>query len=228
MERFVNDMRNALARVPNASAPRRRRRRSRPSAVPVAAAAPAVALVRAPAPRRRRKPRANNSFSTSEGTLRLSKAELVSSVIKTNADGKGSGYFWIAPDQLPLLKNLTRSFERIRWESGSIFYKPAVGTTVGGLVAFGVDWDNSTIPTTRAAVAAFSPSKACAIWADTSAQPMVLPRSKLQGRLWYTPNTGETNSQTPGAVVWAVDGPANTTVGEFWFKYTVTLAGTRA
>jgi hypothetical protein len=228
MNQLVNDLRAALvASVPNGSNGRRRRRANRvrvpASTVVVPAALPAVQPKQQRRKRRKNKP--GKSLS-SEGTLRLSKSELIGTVT-TGGDGKGHGSIPIAPDSFGLLKSLMRSFERICWHAVSVSYRPAVGTTSGGLITYGVDWDSKGDAADRSSISAYTPCATHAIWADNSARPMVLPAGKLQSRLWYLPDAAQVIDRQPGDVVYAVQGPASTSVGEFWIKYSVTLSGTR-
>lgn len=135
----------------------------------------------------------------------------------------------LVPNTFGFLKSVFASFERIKWLSAHVVYKPAVGTTIGGLITFGADWD-ATIEKSydRKKIGAYSPTHTCAIWCDTGASPMVLPPQKLAGRLWYTPRSTEETDKGPCTIVALASGPANdTVVGEIWITYNVILSGTR-
>lgn len=227
MNRLVNDLRAALVSATNTPAPRRRRARRRN--VNRNAAIPPVVSMPPAVPRRRRNRKKNTSSGTlaTEGTLRLQKMELLTTV---TSDGRGtvSSTVVLEPSSCPLLKSLIRSFERIRWHKIHILWKPAVGTTVGGLITYGVDWDQSAPATSRENIASYSPSATNAIWADTTARPMVLPSSRLMSRQWYTPQSGDQVDRAPGSLVYSANGPVSTVLGEFWIDYSVTLSGTKA
>lgn len=157
--------------------------------------------------------------------MRLARSELVRS-LTTDASGSASGTIGIVPDSFPVLAQLFKSFEKVRWLSFRVFYKPAVGTTVGGLITYGIDWDRKAdSATTRQKVAAYTPSHTQAIWADNELSPMIIPPSRLQLKLWYTPDQG---TPGPGSLVYRAEGPKSTVVGEIWVHYSVILAGTRA
>ena len=162
-----------------------------------------------------------------EGVLRLNKIELVKSVT-VGARSTYVGELTIIPDSFPLLSSLFVSFERVKWLALEFFWKPAVGTTEGGLVTYGIDWDRESVTaSSRADIALYAPSHTNAIWADTASQPMVLPQSRLMSRAYYTPRSSDNTEQGPGSLVVFVDGPANKIVGELWARYSVELSGTR-
>lgn len=109
------------------------------------------------------------------------------------------------------------------------YYKPAVGTTYGGLVALGMDWDFQGVDVERSKISAFTPSQTMAAWADTESRAMVLPSDKLMSRNWYTPRSDAWQDRGPGKLHWAVEGTAETggkTLGEIWVDYTVVMEGT--
>lgn len=230
MNRLVADLRRALNDASAATAGsrgRRRRRNRRANAPPAPPAVPAVMPPTQPRRRGRTRRRQTAPSLASEGVLRLTKHELFHTVV-VGTDGTCHGSAAIHPDRIPFLKTLFRIFERVRWHDVRFCYKPAVGTTQGGLVTYGIDWDCTTAAATRATIACYSPSATNAIWADTTNRPMVLPQSRLNSRLWYTPYAGGNDiEKTPGYFVYAGEGPANTSVGEFWVTYTVTCMGTR-
>lgn len=196
-----------------------------------------LAVVGAPAPtqkksRKRRKKLGLGSGVSDDGVIHLHRSELVSSVSLDANASTSKGIVAIKPSSFSFLKNLSSSFDRLRWNSLEFYYKPAVGTVYGGLVSLGVDWDGSSAAKdwNRQKISSLTPNSSSAAWADTQANPLRLPTNKLQSRLWYTPNTGsDLNDQGPGNLVWAVDGKSDSskfTVGEIWAKYSVTMAGT--
>lgn len=200
---------------------RRRRRRTQ-------AAIQAAPEVRNP-PRRRRRNRAARAARNpvADGEMRLAKSEILASVT-AGSDGQVKNSIKLFPSSLALLNAVYSAFERLKWVSIKIYWKPAVGTTEGGLVTYGIDWDfTSLTPADRAKVAAYTPTHTNAIWCDTTNQPMVLPSSRIQGRAWYTPLSGDDVDKGPGALVYVAQGPANKNLGEFWMDYVVHLSGTR-
>lgn len=232
MNQLRRDLQDALARLDRMSvsgAGRTSTRRRRRGAGVVARVENAASLP-PPQPRRRRARtrRPRNGLSVAEGELTITKSELVKNVI-TSADGSARGLFGIVPDEFPYLKSLFGAFERVKWHSFACFYKPAVGTTVGGLITYGIDWDREgTNVRDRTQVSAYTPTTTTSIWCDNSARPLVAQQAKLAGRLWYTPRTGDSVDKGPGDLVYACNGPASSTVGELWVTYRVTMAGTRS
>lgn len=145
-----------------------------------------------------------------------------------------SGHVNIIPDEMGFLASLFKSFDRVRWGKCHFYYKPAVGTTYGGLITIGVDWDFASTAETREKVATLTPAASFAAWADTEGKPMILPANRLQSRAWYTPRstsgaTMDWRDRGPAKVFWAASGSTATaaqTLGELWCEYTATLSGT--
>lgn len=216
----VNRLASRLGEVRITAAPARRRRRRK---------APVQTVPNPPQPRarRRRNRRAGPNRNLVDGEMRLSKSEILASLV-AGPDGQVKGNVKIVPSSIALLNSVYTAFERLKWLSIRIYWKPAVGTTEGGLVTYGIDWDfQQNDPKDRAKVAAYTPSHTNAIWCDSTSQPMVLPSSRIQARLWYTPLSGDDVDKGPGALVYFAQGPANKSLGEFWIDYVVVLSGTR-
>lgn len=139
------------------------------------------------------------------------------------------GHFDLLPSSFSFLKSLFKSFDRVKWHKLNLYYKPAVGTTYGGLVSLGMDWDFASRDVSRSTMSGFTPNASFAAWSDTEKSPMVLPANRLQSRAWYTPNNGEYVDKGPGKIHWAVKGDSGATsktFGEVWATYTVSLMGT--
>lgn len=109
-----------------------------------------------------------------------------------------------------------------------MFWKPAVGTTVGGLITYGIDWDSDSPKTDRVAISAYTPNATHAVWADNSSRPLIIPPQRLMSRLWYTFDSTAKQDAQPGIVVWAVEGDKSKLMGEFWMRYKVKFSGTVA
>lgn len=165
-----------------------------------------------------------------EGAVRLSRCEILSTVVLPKSAALAVGHVDLVPDNFAFLKSLFRSFDRIRWESMVFYYKPAVGTVWGGLITFGMDWDFASSDVRREQLSAFSPSMTCAAWADSESKPMVLAPSRLMSRAWYLPSgKGDMVDKGPGKMHWALTGTVSqndVTVGELWCRYTCVLQGT--
>lgn len=158
--------------------------------------------------------------------VHISRRELLAVVTITSKEGSGATP--MSHISLSFLKGIGASFDKFRWNRVSIFYKPAVGTTVGGLVGYGVDWDSNTGVVNRSAISGYTPNASCAVWADTESRPMVVPSSRLQTRQWYLANrsTADDIDKYPFLFKWAVTAEKAGTYGEFWVDYSVTMSGT--
>nr|QHA33889.1 putative coat protein [Atrato Sobemo-like virus 2] len=188
-------------------------------------------------PRRRRRrasrgvPRVRPGCVSGPGEIVMARTELLTTVKLAASSATANGSVDIVPSSFSFMKNLFSSFERIRWDSLHFYWKPAVGTVYGGLFSMGVDWDLSSQATTREAISGYTPNASMACFADSQKTPMVLPPSRLQSRLWYTPNQGDKTDKGPCSLVWAVsgtEGPTAATLGEIWATYTVVMSGTHA
>lgn len=184
-----------------------------------------------PKKKRKNKKKADRSGGLQDGVMTLSRSELVAT-IEIAANGSTAGKsFPIIPDTFSFLKGIGASFDRVRWNSIKFYYKPAVGTTFGGLVSMGVDWDNSPTTIDRSKVSSMTPNMTCAAWHDGEKTPLVLPASRLQSRSWYVPNATDAKliDKGPGALVVAASVSKQTTqvaIGEVWVHYSVTMQGT--
>lgn len=177
-------------------------------------------------PRRRRR-QAQPAIRMDAGEVMISKMELLGTMTVAASKPGSSGSASLQSDDLPFLKALSKSFERIRWLSAKVYYRPAASMTTPGLVSYGVDWNWATPATTRAQISSYSPNSSNAVWKESS---IVLPPARLQSRLWYSTQTKDTVDSGPGVIAWAVDsagGTAGLTVGELWVEYRVQLSGTR-
>jgi len=125
---------------------------------------------------------------------------------------------------------LSATFEKITWHYMHIFWKPAVGTTYGGIVTLGVDWNSTKLATARSDVAAYSPSSTCAVWSDMSSNPLVLTQSRLMTRKEFIIGADAKIDRGPGTLAIGVSIPKadQVTLGEIWISYSATLSGTTA
>lgn len=187
--------------------------------------------------RRRRKraskkrPMSVGKASQPDGVISISRSELLKAIVLPKNTAEAKGHIDIVPGSFSFLANVANSFEQLRWDSLQFFYKPAVGTTYGGLVSFGVDWDFSSSDLSRDKISGFTPNQTCAAWQDTEKNPMVCPVGRLRNVPWYLPNskTAGFELKGPGKLMYAVNGTSPTTdftVGELWARYRVTMQGT--
>lgn len=169
----------------------------------------------------------SGNLSNEDSQMRISRVEMVSN-LTTTEKGVLVGHIDVLPSSFSFLKTLGSMFDRVRWERMSFHYKPAVGSTVGGLVSLGMDWDFNGGDVAREKISGYSPNTTFAVWNDTEKNPLILPSGKLMSRNWYTPNYQSATfiDRGPGKLHYAVSGPKSTVVGEIWVSYTVTMAGT--
>lgn len=193
-------------------------------------ATPVVVKKKKKSRKRKRNGAAGSSTSVnSDAQINISRTEVIA-VIKTDSTGGVTGHVDLIPDSFGFLKGLAKCFDRFRWDAFKVFYKPAVGSTIGGFVSVGMDWDFAGTDVARAKLSGYSPNFTTAAWTDTESRPMVFPSSRLQSRSWYMPNAGSSVAYVdkgPGKIHYAVESSAkSTTIGELWCSYRVTMAGT--
>lgn len=189
------------------------------------ASQPAVQIVTSNNGRKRGRRNANRSNNKSGPSITISRNELLT-VVKTDTTGKAVSSLQIEPANFSYLRNIATSFENIKYNKIHIYYRPAVGTTVDGLITYGVDYGFKDVAgKDRKFVSAFTPSKTQAIWCDSGDKPLTVPTRMLHGRNQYVLAAKESDL-TFGSLVYAVDGPVSKNCGEIWIDYTVTLSGT--
>lgn len=183
---------------------------------------------------RKSKRKRGSSNPTVDGEITMSRSEMVATIYLEADQTKASGYLDLDPTNFSFLKTVGKAFNRSRWTNVRIYYKPAVGTTWGGLVSMGVNLDSDqSIVVTRAVVVAMTPSCTNAAWMDTESKPLTLNGSQLRTRDWYFHNDTSLKNvdRGPGVLYWALDGTSSkskTTVGEIWIHYSITMQGTEA
>jgi len=129
-----------------------------------------------------------------------------------------------------IIRRLALCYEHSKWHSLAIWYKPAVGSTVNGLVSFGVDYDDAIYPSTRQVVCGYTPSTTTAVWQDTESKKIRVSGAKLQSRAWFAHQlTGDKiPDKCPGTVVYGItaDAPSVDKIyGELWIDADITFAG---
>lgn len=183
---------------------------------------------RKPKPKAKKPKAGASSVNMNAGEVTISKLELCGTVKVEANKSSNAGSCSLYPPDLPFLSSLSKSFERIKWHSCALMYKPAASMTQAGLFSMGVDWNWSTAQTTRKKIAAYQPTCTTSVWKEVT---MSLPPQRLQSRLWYSTEAASGPDSGPGVIAWAADsagGSAGVTLGEIWVQYRVTLSGTRA
>lgn len=168
-----------------------------------------------------------------QGELTFSRCELLRTLKLDAQKTDAADYLDLEPTNFGVLKKLATPFERIKWLKCHIYWKPAVGTTFGGLITYGIDWDSVTGTISREAVASYTPSVTHPVWQDGQPTSLILPPARLMSRQWYEFNVSDAKmfDRSPGRLVYAASATAQTTqtvLGEFWCNYTVVLSGTKA
>lgn len=213
---------------------RRRPRRANPATTPGTDATPtqsSLAVSQNGGRRRRnRGGRAGGNINVATGDVIITKAELVTTVKLDANKSTVKGHIDIIPESFPFLKNFFSSFDRVKFQSLKFYWKPFVGTTYGGALAMGVDWDWALSDADRSKISALSPTVSLALWEDGERRyPLTLPKNRLQSRAWYMPRASDWQDKGPGKILYTADGSSSSssvTLGDIWVKYTVVLSGT--
>lgn len=219
---------------------RKKSRGGKSQATPGTSGAAVVTNLGAGGSKRKRKARRGGGNQLSQGEVVVSRSELLDT-LTTGTDGKASASKVLVPVNLPWLSNVAKAFERCRWQSVRIEYRPAVGANTDGTVAVGFDWGSSNEAKEgdggawtlvraidRVGVLACTPNVDGPVWSKAS---LTIPSQRLQSRAWYevpaAAPTSDVYDFAPGSLVYYVQGAASKTLGEIWVHYRVQLSGTR-
>lgn len=225
MDQIAQQMRSlaaAMEKLSVAGPPQRRRRPKRGKT----AGSPAV--LAGPSKRKSRSKKRSGlgparMDGVGAGDIRITKTELVATVsTTTTATSSGSIEIRSQSSAFPWLKNLSDSFERSKWLALRVEYIPGCSLTEAGRFAMGVDWDWSSVQTTRQKIAGYQPNAASSVFKGVS---MTVPRKENK---WYADAAADLVNKGPCKIVWAVEGSPSKTYGELWVTYTVLLSGPRS
>lgn len=138
-----------------------------------------------------------------------------------------AGSFSLSPNDFAFIKAFAPKFEMFRFLSCRIWYKPMVGTTEGGAITIGVDWNGMNVAKTRSSISGYTPNLNTSVWQEASFD---LPSSMLQSRPWFmmATNASEYNNTTrAGVVAYKLDASDDKkTYGDIWVEYHIQMKGT--
>lgn len=238
---LVQPVTTAMERL-NVAKPRRRNRRRGPANnnnIPAAQGSVAVVV---PSTGRGRNRRGGGTNIGNGGQITIVRSELFQSVASdATKETLISTAIQPGANVMKFLGKLTDCYTRLRWNSITFEWRPAVGTSTNGIMTYGVrfmDDRGSTAPKSRAEVSGLYPVCDHPVWQKSS---LPVARSLLMSRNWYATPTNSGGAAPPGTAADPVDlapgsllvgvsavSPAAPLVGELWIHYSVTLDGTRA
>lgn len=224
----ISQLKNLLKSPPR----RKKGRRSVRSVQPVPGAVSTQPHQNAQSRRRRRgKGFSDVSGASTAGMITLSRREFLTTVsMSTTKETVISVPLIPTTAVLPYLYRLYQIYDRVQWESLTIYYRPSVGTTTNGVVSYGIDWNSENSMSSRSQVLSLSPVADHAVWQTTENNPIRTPKDLLQSRKWFTTQDAGDKSKFdlgPGSVIWATSTGSTASVGELWVEYKVRLVGTR-
>lgn len=237
LQRQVQQLSRQVAAMSCQPTRRRRKRKNKQGngTIPAAVVAPVAAqtAVNSGGGRRRRRGRGRQNSgpmpTPATGDVTVTKMEMACTIKVDPNKTTNNGHVDLVPDSFAWLKVLFTAYERVCWVQASVWYQPMCATTQSGSVAIGVDWDGSGSTTTTQGISAYSPSHISNVYAVSP--KLVLPPSRLRGRLWYTPLSGEWPDKSPAYIRWVVEGAESSTAGKqfgyLWVQYTCVFSGTR-
>lgn len=171
----------------------------------------------------RRRQRRRGLGVNPEGNVRVHRTELLVEV----KGGNAKGTYDLSLDKFSWLAQLSKAFDRCVWHSADLIWKPAVGTTTDGLIAYGVDWSGKVKANWgRKDVLSLTPIADHPVWQSTETCPLILPSVKLMSRKEYILSSDALEDKAPGVLVYACTGSDNKTYGELWIRYDISLFGT--
>lgn len=212
---------------------RKRNRRgggAQPSGIP-AGGASEPRPVRARSSRKRKRGGMGASIGNG-GRIVITRDELLVTVATTasKADSLFKKLLKPGPDLMPFLYRLGACYQRIRWRSFAVTWRPAVGTNTNGIITYGVAYNNQEIKD-RMGVTSLTPVNDHAVWQSGRPTPLVVPQNMLMTRLWYELNGKDTDpfDQALGTFYCSFTHDVKNQAesrGEFWVRYTVEMEGT--
>lgn len=144
-----------------------------------------------------------------------------------NASGSSKLIVTVAAN-FPWLSKVAASWERVMWHKCHFTWRPFVGTTSDGSVAYGPDYSFKGT-TDRAFVTSLSPVADHPLYLSTEGRSLVIPTAMLQSRKWYLTTSSTVTDVAESApfnlAINAKGGPATKDLGELWIHYTLTLSG---
>lgn len=175
--------------------------------------------------RRRSRSRGYAGTSSAEGSeARITGQEKLFEVV-TDATGVFRGSVPISPTESKAafgrLKALGELFDQMSWVKCVLKWHPSVGTTVGGDVCVGVDWDSKAPDTIDDShVLACTPNFVTAVFKEHS---MHVNLMKYQDKRWIRLHNGK----PVATVLLSVSGPKSQRMGFITMEYTVRFMGGR-
>lgn len=148
--------------------------------------------------------------------------------MKIPDSGDFAGIYGIDPSttthEAGVLQAFSKLFDQVQWKRLTFEWVPTVGTTEGGNVIFGVDWDaNVTKPDKAAKVAALTPNKVLAAY---SSGTMAVNARQYQPQRWLRMHSSDGDADLAWLSVYAT-GPHGKQLGFIRIHYDVRFQGTR-
>lgn len=161
-----------------------------------------------------------------QGAVRIARREYLGEI--KNTDGVNAwGNFKLDPITFPWLKNIAKNFERVKWHSCMVLFKPCLSATTSGSIIYGVDWDSQVAESViqdYEHISALTPVCEAPIWQASS---LTLPSSRLQTRKEYNLNNKNDYDAMPAYIMYTSSGQTSKTVyGHMWVEYDLSFFGT--
>lgn len=199
-----------------------------------------------PMPQRQRRRRGNPTPGTqgalgvrsygrglANGDIVISRSELLATTTSTPTATS------LHPSSFPWLKTLAKVFERYRFVSVALEYRPLVGTNTAGSSSMGVDWMTNSIKlmlrddglhphlgtADKSTILALTPSVDGPSWQRVPR--LNVPSNIINSRLWYNAKAPakdeDVESHVPGYVAYM---STSDNAGEIWVHYKIHFSGT--
>lgn len=220
----LNGANNNTAPQPSGSRSKRAKRRAAGASNRNSGAGPSRGVV-APA---LQNTNAAGRSSLPDGSVRVRRRELLLQVKLNTATSVD-----LTLDKLPWLGKLANNFDRVRWHSAVLHWRPGVGTSTGGQILIGPDWDSNEASIKAENISSLTPVYESPVWQGGT---LVLPAKRLMTRTEYiiraTSGSGSIAlpvcDRSPCAVCVYVSASKDEPAGHLWLQYDVTLSGTVA
>jgi hypothetical protein len=165
-----------------------------------------------------------------DGTCVIRYSERWTAIASMGEGAKTVNYFSPGGSGMPWLDSFGRMFDQYKVRRVRVSYKPAVGTTTGGFLVMGVDYDPREVPTT-AGVSILAPRVAGPVWQEMN---LTVDPTRAQKARWMYCSSSPSNPvpgsmsdimQTAFAIVTDLDMTVTATAGSLWCEYEVEFTG---
>jgi len=157
----------------------------------------------------------------------MSGSTLTGSALLSTVKGGSLIEIPLIPKAVTTLAGVAMLYEGIRWNSVSIMYKTSCSSQTAGMITVAWDMEPASKAQSRDHILKYGANINHAVTADTR-NALNVPTAILNARRQYIISENADYDTCPLTVLAASSASPNTSVGEIWIRYNVTLIGQKA